>query len=192
MVRQRRLRDRDRSPTWCASRRAPDGGKRYVLLDTDGPGAIVRIWTATTGGTLRIYIDGDAKPAVEAPVADLLRGAVSPFVAPLAHVAARGNNLYFPFPFARHCLVTVDDIVVGRSVHREADGEALLPDRLPALSRRGRRARAALLGRRAGPRRADDRARRDGPARRTAARRPGARTARWRSRRPRFSPATPR
>ena len=36
---------------------------------------------------------------------------MSPFVAPLAHVAARGNNLYFPFPFARHCLVTVDDIV---------------------------------------------------------------------------------
>jgi len=89
----------------------PGGGKRYVLLDTDGPGAIVRIWTATTGGTLRIHIDGEAKPALEAPVADLLRGAVSPFVAPLAHVAARGNNLYFPFPFARHCLVTVDDIV---------------------------------------------------------------------------------
>ena len=89
----------------------PDGGKRYVLLDTDGPGAIVRVWTATTGGTLRIHIDGDAKPVLEAPIADLLRGAVSPFVAPLAHVAARGNNLYFPFPFARHCLVTVDDIV---------------------------------------------------------------------------------
>jgi hypothetical protein len=89
----------------------PDGHKRYVLLDTDGPGAIVRIWTATTGGVLRIYIDGDAKPALEAPVADLLRGAVSPFVAPLAHVVARGNNLYFPFPFVRHCLVTVDDIV---------------------------------------------------------------------------------
>ena len=89
----------------------PDGGKRYVLLDTDGPGAIVRIWTATTAGTLRIHIDGDATPALEAPVADLLRGAVAPFVAPLAHVAARGNNLYFPFPFARHCLVTVDDIV---------------------------------------------------------------------------------
>ncbi len=90
---------------------APDGHKRYVLLDADGPGAIVRIWTATTGGTLRIHIDGDAKPALEAPVRDLLRGAVSPFVAPLAHVVARGNNLFFPFPFARHCLVTVDDIV---------------------------------------------------------------------------------
>ena len=98
-------------PNLVRVERRPDGGKRYVLLDTDGPGAIVRIWTATTGGTLRIHIDGDEKPALETPVADLLRGAVSPFVAPLAHVAARGNNLYFPFPFARHCLVTVDDIV---------------------------------------------------------------------------------
>jgi hypothetical protein len=89
----------------------PDGGKRYVLLDAAGPGAIVRIWTATTTGTLRIHIDGAATPALEAPLAELLRGAVSPFVAPLAHVTARGNNLYFPFPFARHCLVTVDDIV---------------------------------------------------------------------------------
>jgi hypothetical protein len=110
VVRERRLRHRDAAEPG-ARRDAPDGGKRYVLLDTDGPGAIVRIWTATTSGTLRIHIDGDEKPVVEAPVADLLRGGVSPFVFPLAHVAARGNNLYFPFPFARHCLVTVDDIV---------------------------------------------------------------------------------
>ncbi|HXU01219.1 MAG TPA: glycoside hydrolase family 172 protein, partial [Polyangia bacterium] len=89
----------------------PDGGKRYVLLDADGPGAIVRIWTATIGGMLCMYIDGEATPALEAPVAALLRGAVPPFVAPLAHVVGRGNNLFFPFPFARHCLVTVDDIV---------------------------------------------------------------------------------
>ena len=75
MVRERRLRDRHRSRTWCASRRAPDGGKRYVLLDAAGPGAIVRIWTATPAGTLRIYIDGDrARPALEAPIAALLRG----------------------------------------------------------------------------------------------------------------------
>ena len=166
----------------------PDGGKRYVLLDTDGPGAIVRIWTATTAGTLRIHIDGDAKPALEAPVADLLRGAVSPFVAPLAHVAARGNNLYFPFPFARHCLVTVDDIVSADPFTGQADGEALLPDRLSALSRRGCRARAAHLGRRAGARRADDRARGEDSSRRTARAARARRTARWRSRRPRFSP----
>jgi len=44
-------------------------------------------------------------------MAALLRGEVAPFAPPLAHVTARGHNLYFPFPFARHCVVTVDDIV---------------------------------------------------------------------------------
>ena len=89
----------------------PDGGKRYVLLDEAGPGAIVRIWSATPTGTLRIHIDDDPTPALEAPMAALLRGEVAPFAPPLAHVVARGYNLYFPFPFARRCLVTVDDIV---------------------------------------------------------------------------------
>src|SRR5262245_19591375 len=89
----------------------PDGSKRYVLLDVAGPGAIVRIWSATPAGTVRVYIDDGDKPALEAPLPSLLRGEVPPFTAPLAHVAARGHNLYFPFPFARRCLVTVDSIV---------------------------------------------------------------------------------
>jgi hypothetical protein len=89
----------------------PGGGKRYVLLDATGPGAIVRIWSANPAGTLRVYIDGAAQPALEAPAAALLSGRQSPFAPPLAHVTARGHNLYFPFPFARRCVVTVDDIV---------------------------------------------------------------------------------
>ena len=32
-------------------------------------------------------------------MAALLRGEVAPFAAPLAHVVARGHNLYFPFPY---------------------------------------------------------------------------------------------
>jgi hypothetical protein len=89
----------------------PDGENRYVLLDARGPGAVVRIWTATPTGTLRIYIDDDPHPVVEAPFRELLAGDVAPFVAPLAHVTARGYNLYFPFPYRRRCLITVDSIV---------------------------------------------------------------------------------
>jgi hypothetical protein len=89
----------------------PDGGKRYVLLDARGPGAIVRIWTATPVGTLRIMIDDQPRPALEAPMAALLRGDVPPFVTPLAHVTARGHNLYFPIPYRTRCLVTTDEIV---------------------------------------------------------------------------------
>ncbi|MES1165495.1 MAG: glycoside hydrolase family 172 protein, partial [Verrucomicrobiota bacterium] len=90
---------------------AADGSKRYVLLDAQGPGAIVRIWSAAPAGTLRVYLDGDSHPAVEAPFEAVLRGEVAPFVAPLAHVTARGYNLYFPIPYRSRCLVTVDSIV---------------------------------------------------------------------------------
>jgi hypothetical protein len=89
----------------------PEGEERYVLLDARGPGAVVRLWTATPTGTLRIYIDDDPRPVVEAPFRDLLAGDVAPFVAPLAHVTARGYNLFFPFPYRRRCVVTVDSIV---------------------------------------------------------------------------------
>jgi hypothetical protein len=90
---------------------APNGGKRYVLLDVAGPGAIVRIWSANPAGTLRIYLDGASRPSIEAPFAGLLRGEVSPFVAPLAHVTARGYNLYFPIPYRSRCVITTDSIV---------------------------------------------------------------------------------
>jgi hypothetical protein len=101
----------DTLPNLVRVETAPDGRKIYVLADVTGPGAIVRVWSATPAGTLRIYIDDDPKPALEAPMSALLRGEVAPFAPPLAHVAARGHNLYFPFPFARRCVVTVDDIV---------------------------------------------------------------------------------
>lgn len=101
----------DTLPNLVRVETAPDGGKRYVLADVAGPGAIVRIWSAAPAGTLRIYIDGATTPALEAPMTALLRGEVPPFAPPLAHVTGRGHNLYFPFPFARRCVVTTDSIV---------------------------------------------------------------------------------
>jgi hypothetical protein len=101
----------DTEPNLVRVEAAPDGGKRYVLLDVAGPGAIVRIWSANPAGTIRVYLDGQTRPAIEAPFAGLLRGEVSPFVAPLAHVTARGYNLYFPIPYRSRCVVTVDSIV---------------------------------------------------------------------------------
>ncbi|HEY5091608.1 MAG TPA: DUF2961 domain-containing protein, partial [Polyangia bacterium] len=90
---------------------APDGSKRYVLLDTAGPGAVVRIWSANPTGTLRIYVDDDVRPALEAPMASLLSGGFAPFVAPFGQITARGYSLYFPIPYRTHCVVTVDSIV---------------------------------------------------------------------------------
>ena len=85
-----------------------EGRDEHVLLDVTGPGTVTRIWSANPSGTLRIYIDGQAHPALEANMESLLSGKVRPFVAPFAYTAARGKNLYFPFPFAKSCKITMD------------------------------------------------------------------------------------
>jgi hypothetical protein len=89
---------------------APTGERRYVLLDTEGPGAVVRLWTAAPAGTLRIFIDDDPRPALEAPMGALLGGRVEPFTPPFGQVTALGHSLYFPFPFRKRCRVTLDSI----------------------------------------------------------------------------------
>jgi hypothetical protein len=87
-----------------------DGREEIVLLDVTGPGAIVRIWSATPTGTLRIYLDGSTLPVLAEPMRSLLGGS-GPVPWPLSHVTAKGYNLYFPFPFRSSCKVTVDDLV---------------------------------------------------------------------------------
>ncbi|HQL53487.1 MAG TPA: DUF2961 domain-containing protein [Phycisphaerae bacterium] len=83
-----------------------DGQKEYVMMDADGPGAIVRIWSANPKGTLRIYLDKSAQPTLEVPMADLLGGKFAGIPTPIAHEASRGWNSYFPIPYATHCRIT--------------------------------------------------------------------------------------
>lgn len=85
------------------------GRKEFVMLDAEGPGCVVRIWSANAGGDLRIYLDGNDKPALEMNMQHAMDGRHEPFLAPLAGVHSRGWNLYFPFPYARHCKVTTTD-----------------------------------------------------------------------------------
>jgi hypothetical protein len=84
------------------------GRKEYVMADVAGPGAVVRIWSADPKGVLRIYLDGNPEPVIEAPMRDLLGGTVSGLPRPIAGEYARGFNLYFPIPYAKHLLVTAD------------------------------------------------------------------------------------
>lgn len=86
-----------------------DGRKEYVMMDTDGPGAIVRIWSANPAGTIRIYIDNESSPALQAPMTDLLGGKFAGLPRPIAGEYSKGWNLYFPIPYARHCKVTSDE-----------------------------------------------------------------------------------
>lgn len=82
-------------------------GQPRTLLDVRGPGVITRFWTAKPEGRLRIYLDDEAKPAIDAELKQLLRGEIAPFGSPFSFVAARGHNLYFPISFARACRVTL-------------------------------------------------------------------------------------
>jgi hypothetical protein len=82
----------------------------FVMAEMTGPGAIVRLWSANPdgGGTIRIYLDGSTKPALERDFLALTTAAVPEFPAPFSGRRAMGANLYFPIPYQTSCKVTVD------------------------------------------------------------------------------------
>lgn len=83
--------------------------KEWVMADMDGPGAIVRFWSANPKGSVRIYLDGAKEPVVVAPMSDLLGGKWKTVDAPLSQECSKGWNLYLPIPYAKHCKVTSDE-----------------------------------------------------------------------------------
>lgn len=86
-----------------------NGRKEHVMMDAQGPGAIVRIWSANPKGNIRFYIDGSDKPALEAKMTDLLGGSFPGLPKPIAGEYSKGWNLYFPIIYAKSCKVTADD-----------------------------------------------------------------------------------
>jgi len=89
------------------------GRREWVMMETDGPGAVTRFWMGMSTpqlpatGTLRFYLDGADRPAIEERAETLLTGrSFAP--PPLAEVTARGRNFFFPIPFARGCKITYD------------------------------------------------------------------------------------
>ncbi len=106
-------------------------GDEHVMADAEGPGCLVRIWSANPAGVLKIYIDGAAEPAVAAPVRPITvkswqnadrtpvpGGTQDAWVFPepigtagvlSAFCGRRGSgwNLYFPIPFQKRLKVTV-------------------------------------------------------------------------------------
>jgi hypothetical protein len=85
-----------------------DGRKEHVMADMQGPGALVRLWSANPAGTLRIYLDGSDKPALEYSHADLLSGKHPLLPKPIGATVSKGWNLYLPIPYAKSCKVTCD------------------------------------------------------------------------------------
>lgn len=92
-----------------------EGRREFVLMDEEGPGAIVRWWMTfwrAENGILRIYLDKNTVPELEGKPFDLISGqALAPVplsqsVPDAALMSERGHNLYLPIPFANHIKVT--------------------------------------------------------------------------------------
>lgn len=94
-----------------------DGRKEEVLMDADGPGAIVRFWLTAGSpkkGTLRIYLDGSASPTFTFTGFDLKTGGFSlPPALLYTHESYSanmgGSTSYLPLPYAKHCKVTWEE-----------------------------------------------------------------------------------
>lgn len=95
------------------------GRREFVLLDADGPGAVVRWWMTFSGpdafsGIMRVYIDGSENPVIEGNILEMLSGtmlAVEPLassVSPETEPERRGHNLYLPIPYSENCKITYE------------------------------------------------------------------------------------
>jgi hypothetical protein len=96
----------------------------HVMLDAEGPGALVRFWVTVAGtdgsGVLRVYLDGQAEPEIEGPVLDVLSGGalcgypLAASVSDRTDYLRRGHNLYLPIPYAKRCVVTYESETLGK------------------------------------------------------------------------------
>lgn len=103
-----------------------NGGRREeVLMDAEGPGAIVRFWLTTDsnksdGGVLRIYLDGNPTPTLSFPAFDLLSGGLDlPEALAMPHPGYSrdnfgGNTLMLPIPYAKRCKMTWEEKSAGK------------------------------------------------------------------------------
>ncbi|EPR65799.1 glycoside hydrolase family 172 protein [Cyclobacterium qasimii] len=86
--------------------------KEWVLMEHNGPGAIVRTWMPyfhadkpDTDLQIKIYLDGNAEPVLEGNALGLLNGTgLIPY--PFAHQSLRSAVSFFPIPYARSCKIT--------------------------------------------------------------------------------------
>lgn len=98
-----------------------NGRREFVMVDAEGPGAIVRWWMTfyrAYDGVIRIYIDNDTEPVIEGTPDDVLIGSMLaeyPFAVSVQAGAPRRQegwgydyNLYLPIPFSNHIKITYE------------------------------------------------------------------------------------
>ena len=84
----------------------------YLLADVEGPGAIVRTWTARMNGEITMWLDGAEEPLFKGPANDFLKE----FYPSLDVSGGPGPQIYdgsmtqrdagyYPVPFAKRCRI---------------------------------------------------------------------------------------
>lgn len=87
------------------------GETEYVLMEADGPGVIVRFWSANPAdaGNVRFYVDGADTPALETPLTTWLGGEHPLAPAPISGVRAAGWNNFLPIPYGESIKVVTTE-----------------------------------------------------------------------------------
>lgn len=86
-----------------------DGIGRYLICDVNGPGAIVRTWSASIKGDIALYLDNEFEPFYQGPAEPF-------FVRTYDAIASKEKNNYentftqfvsgyFPIPFSKRCRI---------------------------------------------------------------------------------------
>lgn len=84
----------------------------YLICDVEGPGAIVRLWTARIEGNIRMYLDGNDAPVYDGPAEAFF---MRPWNVYLKETGLEEKDLvgtfyerqaaYCPMPFAKRCRI---------------------------------------------------------------------------------------
>lgn len=85
---------------------AADGSGEYLIADVAGPGAVVRLWTASISGKVRLFIDDMERPLYDGPADDFFRRPYDAFPEAkdldpslLKRTFYQRDAAYAPFPF---------------------------------------------------------------------------------------------
>ncbi|MGI4789349.1 MAG: glycoside hydrolase family 172 protein, partial [Janthinobacterium lividum] len=92
--------------------------KDAVLADMNGPGAVVRIWSANPAGEIKIFIDNAPTPVIDTTFSRLFDGSFAPFKAPLCDLSSGGSYSYLPIVYAHHCHI---ELINGQNVYYQVN-----------------------------------------------------------------------
>jgi len=86
-----------------------EGIGEYLITDVDGPGAIVRLWTAWINGDIKMYIDGNEKPVYDGSAQKFFTNTFDqyPEIKKINHdnfekAIYQQDASYAPIPFEKH------------------------------------------------------------------------------------------